>query len=280
MKTTTELAADQAAFWNGKGGKMWLASYDRIQKSLAGFSADVLAAAAARPGEKVLDVGCGTGTTTAALAAAVGPRGQVLGVDISKELVGAAQAQGLANATFAVSDATTYPFEAASFDLVFSRFGVMFFADPTMAFKNLRRALKPSGRLVFVCWRTPQENPWGSVPMRAAAPHLPPMERPGPEDPGQYAFGDPARVERILKAAGFGTLSFAKVDRPNVMGEDVAGTVENLGKFGPLARMFAEATPEQVAEAKAAIAEALAPYATAKGVTLDAACWLVSAAQH
>ena len=280
MKTTTELAADQAAFWNGKGAKMWLASYDRIQRSLAGFSDAVLAAAAAKPGEKVLDVGCGTGTTTAALAAAVGPQGRVLGVDISEELVGAARSQGLANARFTVGDATTEAFEAASFDLVFSRFGVMFFADPVTAFKNLRRAMKPSGRLVFVCWRTPQENPWGSVPMRAAAPHLPPSEKPGPEDPGQYAFGDPARVERILKAAGFGTPSFVKVDRPNVMGQDVAGTVENLGKFGPLARMFAEATPEQVAKAKAAIAEALAPYATAGGVTLDAACWLVSAAQH
>jgi SAM-dependent methyltransferase len=280
MKTVVELAADQASFWNGKGAKMWLASYDRIQKSLAGFSDAVLAAAAAKPGENVLDVGCGTGTTTAALAAAVGPQGHVLGVDISEELTGTARAQGLANARFVVGDATTHPFEAASFDLVFSRFGVMFFADPVAAFKNLRRAMKSSGRLVFICWRTPAENPWGSVPMRAAAPHLPPSEKPGPEDPGQYAFGDPARVERILKAAGFGVPSFAKVDRPNVMGQDVAGTVENLGKFGPLARMFAEATPEQVAKAKAAIAEALAPYATAKGVTLDAACWLVSAAQH
>ncbi len=168
----------------------------------------------------------------------------------------------------------------AAFDLVFSRFGVMFFGDPVAAFPNIRRALKPSGRLVFLCWRTPSENPWAAVPMRAAQPFLPPMARPGPEDPGQYSFGDPARVEHILKAAGFGTPSFAKVDRPNVMGEDVAGTIENLGKFGPLARMFAEATPGQVAKAKAAIAEALAPYATPKGVTLDAACWLVSAAQH
>ena len=280
MKTTGELAADQAAFWNGKGAKMWLASYDRIQKSIAGFGDAALAAAAARPGEKVLDVGCGTGTTTGKLAAAIGLQGHVLGVDISQELIEAARAQALTNATFVVSDATTYPFEPATLDLVFSRFGVMFFADPVVAFKNLQRALKPTGRLVFICWRTPQENPWGLVPMRAALPHLPPFERPGPEDPGQYAFGDRARVERILKASGFGAPSFQKVDRPNLMGEDVSDTLENLGKFGPLARLFAEATPEQIGKAREAIAEALAPHATADGVKLDAACWLVSAAQH
>jgi len=280
MKDTAELAADQAAFWNGPGGAMWIASYERIQRSIAGFSDAVLAAAKPKPGEKVLDVGCGTGTTTGRIAAAVGPTGHVLGVDISEPLLAVARAQKLLNATFVASDATLYPFEPATFDLVFSRFGVMFFADPVMAFKNLQRALKPTGRLVFVCWRTPAENPWGQLPMRAAAPHLPPIERPGPEDPGQYAFGDRARVERILKAAGFGTPAFEKVDRMTWMGKDVPEVIDNLGKFGAVARAFNEATPEQIARAKDAIAEALAPHARPEGVELPAACWLVSAAQH
>lgn len=280
MKTQAELAADQAAFWNGPGGKMWLASYDRIQRGIAGFSDAALAAAAARPGESAIDVGCGTGETTGRLATDVGAAGRVLGVDISEPLIEAARAQKLANATFAVADATTYAFAPGAADLVFSRFGVMFFADPVKAFRNLRGAMKPSGRLVFVCWRTPQENPWGLVPMRAALPHLPPYERPGPEDPGQYAFGDRARVERILKEAGFGTPSFEKLDQPNTLGRDVPDVLENLGKFGPLARLFKEATPAQVAKAKAAIAEALAPHATPEGVRLPAACWLVRAAQH
>jgi len=280
MKSAAQLAADQAAFWNGPGGKMWLAAYDRIQRGIAGFGDATLEAAAAKPGEKAIDVGCGTGMTTGRLAAAVGPQGHVLGVDIAEALVEAARAQKLANATFAVGDATTYAFEAGSADLVFSRFGVMFFGDPVAAFKNLRRALKPSGRLVFVCWRTPQENPWGLVPMRAALPHLPPFERPGPEDPGQYAFGDRTRVERILKESGFGAPTFRPLDQPNLLGRDIPDVIENLGKFGPLARLFAEATPEQVAKAKTAVAEALAPHATPDGVRLAAACWLVSAPQH
>jgi SAM-dependent methyltransferase len=280
MKTTAELAADQAAFWNGPGGKSWIASYERIQKSIAGFGDRVLAAAAAKPGEKVLDVGCGTGTTTGKLAAAVGDKGHVLGVDISEPLVDVAREQKLMNATFAVSDAATYPFDPATFDLVFSRFGVMFFADPVVAFKNLQRALKPTGRLVFVCWRTPPENPWGLVPMQAALPHLPPYERPGPEDPGQYAFGDRTRVERILKAAGFGVPTFEKLDQMTPMGKDVPEVLDNLGKFGPLARLFKEATPEQVAAAREAIGKVLVPHVTADGVKLPGACWLVSAAQH
>lgn len=153
----------------------------------------------------------------------------------------------------------------------------MFFADPVVAFRNMRRAMKLTGRLVFICWRTSAENPWATVPMRAAQPHLPPMERPGPEDPGQYSFGDRARVERILTEAGFAAPSITPVDQMLTQGKDIPDTVERLTEFGPLARPFREATPEQVAKAKAAVAEALEPYATPDGVKLAGACWLVRA---
>ena len=151
MKSKAELAAEQAAFWNGPGGQGWLATYhQRIERSIADLGKDVLAAAAAQPGEHVIDIGCGMGGTTAELARAVGPTGHVLGVDISAPLIEAARAHRVDNATFVVGDATTYPFKAAAYDLVFSRFGVMFFGDPVAAFKNLRHALKPAGRLVFL----------------------------------------------------------------------------------------------------------------------------------
>ena len=209
MKTTAELAAEQAAYWNGPGGDGWLAAYERIQRSLADIGDIGLAAAAPRHGEHVIDIGCGTGGTTAALAHAVGIAGHVLGVDISQTLIEAARAHRLENATFVVGDAATHPFKAEAYDLVYSRFGVMFFADPVSAFRNIRRALKPTGRLAFIAWRTPQENPWGTVPARAAQPFLPPQPRPGPEDPGQFSFGD-ARARRAhprTKRASMGCAS-------------------------------------------------------------------------
>jgi SAM-dependent methyltransferase len=236
-----------------------------------------LAAAAAQPGEHVIDIDCGLGGTTADLARAVGPTGHVLGADISAPLIEAARAHRVDNATFVIGDATTYPFKAAAYDLVFSRFGVMFFGDPVAAFTNLRHALKPAGRLVFLAWRTPQENPWGLVPLRAAQPFLPPMPRPGPEDPGQYSFGDRARVERLLKEAGFSAPDIRPVDRPIWMGNTAAEVAENTGRFGPLARAFADAGPEAVAKAKATIAEVLAPREGPNGVSLPGACWLVRA---
>jgi hypothetical protein len=153
----------------------------------------------------------------------------------------------------------------------------MFFADPVAAFKNLRHALKPMGRLVFLAWRTPQENPWGHVPLRAAAPFLPPMPRPGPEDPGQYSFGDRARVERILKQAGFATPGIEPIDRPIWLGSTAAEVAETIGRFGPMARAFADAEPAAIDKARTAIAEALVPHQGPHGVMLPGACWLVRA---
>ena len=136
-KSTAELAAEQAAHWNGPGGQNWLKAQARLDHLMAGITRHALALANAQPGEAAIDVGCGPGTTTAALAAAVGPEGQVLGVDISRVLIDAAATRRLSNATFVVADAGSHPFEAASVDLIFSRFGVMFFADPVRAFTNI-----------------------------------------------------------------------------------------------------------------------------------------------
>ncbi len=275
-KSTAEVAAEQAAFWNGPGGESWLAAYERIARSIGEVGEIVLAAAKAQPGEHVVDIGCGTGGTTAALARAVGPGGHVLGVDISEPLIARARAQQLENASFAVGDAGTHDFQAGHYDLVFSRFGVMFFADAVAAFRNIHRALKPSGRMVFLAWRTPQENPWATVPVRAAQPFLPPQPKP-PEDVGQFSFGDRNRVERILADAGFGAARIEPLDRPIWIGDSVAEVVANAGRFGPLARALAGAEPAAIERAKQAITEALRPHEKTDGVRLPGACWLVEA---
>jgi ubiquinone/menaquinone biosynthesis C-methylase UbiE len=277
MKSKDALAAEQAEFWKGRGGQGWLSAYSRIDRSLAPYGRVLLDAAAARAGEHVIDIGCGTGTTTAVLAKAVGANGHVLAVDISEPLIEAARSHRVDNATFVLGDAASHPFQHRHYDLVFSRFGVMFFGDPEAAFRNFAQALKPDGRLVFICWRAPRENPWGLVTVRAAAPFLPPLTRPGPEDPGQYSFGDRARVERILKAGGFRDASFEMVDRPVWMGPSVAEIVEGSTRFGPLAAVFAEAAPDAVEKAKQAIASALEPHQGPDGVVMPGSCWLVRA---
>jgi SAM-dependent methyltransferase len=279
VKSKAQLGAEQAAFWNGPGGQMWLTAYERTRQAVAPFGEAVLAAAAPQLGGHVLDVGCGTGETTAALAKSVGPQGRVLGIDVSEPLIATARAQTIANATFAVGDAATHRFEGKFFDLLFSRFGVMFFGDPVAAFTNLHHALKPDGRLVFVCWRPLKENPWSLLPFQAGAPYLPSMERPGPEDPGQFSFGERARVEHVLGQSGFGAPSFLPLDHPIRLGQTAAEAVENVAHRGPLGRLMAQATAEQADKAKKAILAVLARHEGAAGVALPGACWLVSAAQ-
>ena len=158
-----------------------------------------------------------------------------------------------------MGDATAYPFKEAAYDLVFSRFGVMFFADPVAAFRNLRRALKPTGRLVFLAWRTPQEESLGPCPAarRRAVPAADAATRAGGS--GQYSFGDRARVERILKEAGFATPGIEPLDRPIWLGGTAVDVAETIGRFGPMARAFADAEPAAIEKARTAIAEALAP---------------------
>jgi SAM-dependent methyltransferase len=277
VKSAAELAAEQAAYWNGPGGQGWLAAYARIERGMAGFTEPLFAGAKVQAGEQVIDIGCGTGGTTAELARAVVPGGHVTGLDISGVLINAARERRVDNATFVVGDAATHAFTAQSCDLVFSRFGVMFFAEPVTAFANFRRALKPDGRLVFLCWRPPQENPWATESLRAAQPFLPPLQRPGPEDPGQFSFGDRARVERILKEAGFVRPAIEPVDRPVFLGATIAEIVEGAGRFGPLARAFANAEPAAIEKAKVAIGEALKSHLDLTGVVLPGACWLVTA---
>jgi SAM-dependent methyltransferase len=273
--------ADQIAYWNGPGGQYW-ADRQQTQDVVLGPVSDILIdRAGAKAGERIIDVGCGCGATTIALAHKVGPTGHVTGVDISAPMLARARQIAPANlpVDFVLADATVYPFVPASFDLLVSRFGVMFFAEPALSFANLRRALRPTGRLAFACWRDPRNNPFFMAPLQAVYKHVPRLPQLGPEDPGPFSFASEARVHRILGEAGFQGIAMEPCD----LSLDVAGgrgldaAVETSLEIGPAARALAEHPPEVVAAATNSIREALAPFARGQAVLLGAAIWIVTA---
>src|SRR5437764_11189938 len=188
----TEQNAYQVADWNGQSGERWVAYQARLDAMLAVFGQAAIEAAAPAAGERVLDVGCGAGASSLALAARVGAGGQVLGVDISEPLIARARALTPQDTPvlFRVADASSAELPEGAFDILFSRFGVMFFDDPTGAFAHMRRALKPGARVAFVCWRGMAENDWVRLPSGAIKGIVPPTAPPDPEAPGPFSFGD------------------------------------------------------------------------------------------
>src|ERR1700674_3646546 len=251
--TGHDLNADQIAYWNGPGGQHWTDRQQHQDVLLAPISDILIDRARAKAGERIIDVGCGCGATTIALAQKVGPAGHVFGVDISAPMLARARQIAPAGlpADFVLADATVYPFDPASFDLLVSRFGVMFFADPTLSFANLRQALKPSGRLAFACWREPRENPFFMAPLQAVYKHVPKPPLPGPEDPGPFSFASEARVHRILGEAGFRGIAMEPCDLALdiAIGHGLDAAIESALSIGPAARALAEQPPDMIAAA-------------------------------
>ena len=273
--------ADQIAYWNGPGGQRW-ASRQAAQDIVLQPVLDLLIdRAAPKAGERVVDVGCGSGASSFALAAKVVPAGPVLGVDVSGPMLTRARQsapQGLP-VEFALADATVYPFARESFDLLASRFGVMFFADPVASFTNLRRAMRKSGRLAFACWQEPRENPFFMAPLQAVYKHVPKLPQLGPEDPGPFSFASEARVKRILGEAGFSGIAMepVKVELDVATGRGIDAAIQGALKIGPASRAL-EGHPEEVrAAAIASMREALAPFAKGDSVPLPGAIWIVTA---
>ncbi len=268
----------QADFWNEDGGKRWLDNLAWLEIMLAPLGDALLKRAAARPGEAVLDVGCGGGKLASRLAEAVGARGSVLAVDISAMLIERAQLDygSVSALTFRLADAATADLGSGRFDLACSRFGVMFFADPVAAFVNIARSMKPGASLVFLCWQGREGNPWMYEPAAAAFEHVTPPPPPVPGDPGPFSFADPDRVCGILDAAGFNDISIdALIGSLNLGAVDQA--LDFLSAMGPAAQPLAEAAPGPRARALAAMRAVLAARDTPAGVQMPYATWMVSA---
>jgi SAM-dependent methyltransferase len=276
-----DLNADQIAYWNGPGGQHWTDRQQAQDILLAPVSDILIDRAKAKAGERIIDVGCGCGATTMALAQKVGPTGHVFGVDISAPML--ARARQIAPAglpvDFVLADATVYPFDPASFDLLVSRFGVMFFAEPALSFTNLRKALRPSGRMVFACWREPRDNPWLLAPLQAAYKHVPKLPQLGPEDPGPFSFAAEQRVHRILGEAGFSRIAMepCNLSLDVAIGRGLDAAVEAVLEIGPASRALQGQPSDLRAAAANSIREVLAPFAQGKTVPLGASIWIVTA---
>jgi SAM-dependent methyltransferase len=240
---------------------------------------EALARAAVAEGERVVDVGCGCGATTLDLARAVGSRGAVIGVDVSAPMLARARerARGLDQARFELGDAATLTLDAPA-DALFSRFGVMFFADPPRAFENLANMLRPGGRITFVCWRAVADNPWARLPFEAALQVLdapaPPLDASGP---GPFAFADAAHVRAILASAHFDAVRIDPFDAELAFGDTLDEAVAFALATGPAARLLGDAGEPVVARAREAIERVLTPFASGAPVRLPAATWIVSA---
>ncbi|MBD2860117.1 methyltransferase domain-containing protein [Spongiibacter sp. KMU-158] len=274
---------EQKEYWNGDAGQHWATQDELMATLLKPIAEGLLEHINPQAGQSALDIGCGGGSQSLLLAERLGKNGKVVGLDISEPLLHVARTRPAsadsAELDFIQADAQEYAFEPAQFDLLFSRFGVMFFDEPETAFRNLRTALKPDGKLGFSCWPSPKANPFFSAPLAAVLKHVPAPEASDPNAPGPFAFADPARLTGILDAAGFGQIVIEEFTTTLKMGED--DTLDNLtaamSKIGPASRLLKEHSEEIKAAAHGSIMEALAPYFQDGSLHFPTRIWFVTA---
>lgn len=284
--------ADQVEFWNGEVGQRWARNQDRLDRAFQPLTTALLDRAAARPGERVIDIGCGCGDLSLALAGQLGAEGRVLAVDVSRPMLDrgrsrqkALDAAECAGIDWQEADAAAWPFPPAASDLLISRFGVMFFGDPVAAFQNMRQALRPGGRLAMLCWRPVRDNAWVAIPRAAILQVVPPPEAPPPDAPGPFAFADAARVGAILARAGFTAVASAAIDATLDASSTQGGTdaaaledaVEFAVGFGPASALLRDVDEPTRERATAAVRDALRQHAGGARPSMGAACWLFTA---
>lgn len=281
MTAAATFNEQQRERWNGIDGEFWVREQDRMDRTLAPVLGPLMEFAAPRAGSTAIDVGCGCGATTVELARAVGPSGRVVGIDLSAPMLARTRERlrDFPYASVREGDAAELVLADIAADLMVSRFGVMFFGDPVAAFKNLRTGLAPHGRLRFACWRPINENPWLQIPLHAVYEHAPRLPKPEPEEPGPFSFADTARVARILTSAGFTAPSFTPLDiqMDLAAGGSLEDAVVQSSSMGPAKRALADQPDDIRTAAIESMRRALAPYASASGLKLPAAIWLVAA---
>ena len=260
----------------------WVAFRPALDAMLEPLGDAVLARLLPRTGEAALDVGCGCGTTTLELARMVGPTGGATGIDTSPAVLEVPRAeaarQGVRHATFVRGDAGTYPFAGDAYDVVFSRFGTIFFDEAGAAFANLRRALRPGGRLGFVCWRGVADNPWTTVPRDAAHALVPLPPPPPPDAPGPFSLADADRIADLLGHAGFVDVAITPHDQPLLIGRgDLDEAVEFYLRLLPTGYLLFEPDRHMLDRLKVALHRALGRHHGPGGLLLGSGSWIVTA---
>jgi ubiquinone/menaquinone biosynthesis C-methylase UbiE len=273
-----EVNAEQTALWNGPAARAWIeaqASVDRMFKPFEELLVDAVAAASPK---MVLDVGCGTGGTTLAIARRLGDTGRCIGLDISEPMIAVARvrAEGEGSAAVFISgDAQVYPFEAEIVDMIVSRFGVMFFSDPVAAFANLRRAARDGAIVRCIAFRSAAENPFMTTAERAAAPLLPSLPERQPDAPGQFAFASSERVASILTQSNWESIDIRPIDVSCTLPEDEL--VPYLTRFGPVGRILQQVDDRTRSTVVQTVRAAFDPYVHGREVRFTAACWMIGA---
>jgi SAM-dependent methyltransferase len=279
MPQTRLANGDQGSHWNDLAGRTWADLSDMLDRVLEPLKALLMDEISPVDGARILDVGCGAGAVTLASSKVAGPGGSCLGIDISEPLIDAARARakGLdsAGATFIRGDAQTYPFVPGSFDAIISRFGIMFFDDPTAAFRNLRAAARPGAKLACLAWRSAAENVFMTTAERAAADIVPDFPQRDERGPGQFAFARRDYVQGILEASGWQAIEIRPIDVTCEMPRRDLGTY--VTRMGPLGAVFHSLDHKAKAEIAPRIEAAFEPFIDDGMVRFTAACWMMTA---
>jgi SAM-dependent methyltransferase len=278
MDATHKTSDEQTKRWNGPAGCAWVDAQELLDRLYEPFEKMLVDAASARSASRVLDVGCGSGGTTVAVARQLGVKGHCTGIDISEPMIAAARARAERDhtpATFIVADAQAFAFEPASFDLIMSRFGVMFFSDPVHAFVNLRRAAADEADLRCIAWRSPDENGFMTMAERVAGPLVPDLPIRQPDEPGQFGLATGDRVARILKDSGWTAIDLQPIDVTCTMPEPEL--VRYIARFGPVGLALQGVDEETRTRIAETIRPAFDPFVHGADVRFTAACWMIAA---
>lgn len=272
----------QAEAWNGSEGEHWASHADRYDRAVAGYHAALLDAACISSGEAVLDIGCGCGQSTVDAGRAAGP-GKALGIDLSQPMLHAAtercRVAGVTNATFVPGDAQVHPFEPASFDIVISRFGAMFFADLGAAFVNVGSAVRSGGRLVIVSWSSLDRNEW-LMAIRTSLAAGRDLPEPPPGAPGPFGLGDPEQTRSWLSAAGFDNVELTEARADFLVGADADDAFDFMRQTGPVIGLTEALDHSSRAVALETLHETMAAHETPQGVTLGSSAWVITASKR